>query len=289
MEDNFPENVLQKEFPGEGSSRIWDALWKKSLDRSRLPPCLFTRGKTRTLIEFWQRTYARDLLTLIKDKNYKDFIELGSGRGTTSMYLADAAYDQITLVDLSAEARELATLNFNRFQLTYKDFILADVRHTPLPGDSFDCIYNIGLLEHFTNPTEIFSEAYRLLRKEGLLFMVVFPDIKSKSSYLLRLLFNPFSYIKHLVKAESSGHDQMIRNKLSLEEYIGLGNDAGFVNFKGLYYNPYPKIIRDSWYENNVILPMYKSFSVLKFKNQQEFIYRTSKFFGNAYLLIAYK
>ena len=64
----------------------------------------------------------------------------------------------------------------------------------------FDCIYNIGLLEHFENPAPTMEEAFRLLKPGGLIFMPIVPAMPYRKSIFARLLFNPVSLVKKIVK-----------------------------------------------------------------------------------------
>lgn len=287
--DQGSGSTFQKDLPLEGSVKIWSALWTRIISKKISRECLFSDGPTRNIYEFWQRAYAKDLLKLIQNRNYNDFLELGAGRGTTSMYLSNAGIHQITLLDLSEEAKRLAYSNFEKFQLHFKDFVLADVRKTPFPDESFDCIYNIGLLEHFENPGEVLKEAFRLLRKEGLIFMPVFPDITSPHSFLLRLIFNPLSYIKRIFKTNTALEDSMIRTKRTLDSYEAICKKMGFRTVECLYYNPFPKIVRDGWYENYIILNLFKIIYKLRNIPPRKLQLRTNSFFGSAYLVIAYK
>lgn len=289
MGDQSNGNSVRKDLPLEGSVSTWSALWSIISSNQTSKECLFTRSRTRTIYEFWQRAYAKDLLNLIEKRTYNEFLELGAGRGTTSMYLNEAGYKQITLVDLSEEAKNLAYKNFKKFQLSYKDFVLADVRMTPFPDESFDCIYNIGLLEHFEKPEDVLREAFRLLRKKGLIFMPVFPDIWSLNSFLLRLIFNPLSYIKKLILTEDPSNEFMIRTRLTRSTYEEICKKSGFRTVDCLYYNPFPKIVRDGWYENFIVLNFYKLIYQLRNLRSQKLHFQTNSFFGSAYVLIAIK
>jgi ubiquinone/menaquinone biosynthesis C-methylase UbiE len=273
----------------DGSPEGWEAIWKNELPFYHNRSCLFTRTSTKTIYEFWQRGYANDLISEIESKNYNELLELGSGRGTTSMYLSDAGYTQISMIDLSEQAKQLAEMNFTKFGLRFKDFISADVRRTGLPSDSYDCIYNIGLLEHFNQPAEVLNESYRLLRPGGMIFMPIFPDRIAPSSYVIRLFLNPLSYIKRIFSIAKNQNSEMTRTNSNPKDYLEICLRSGFQKAECLHYNPYPKIVRDGWYENKVVLNLYKAFHFLKKKNKKKFEFRTSSFFASGYLLIAYK
>ena len=42
--------------------------------------------------------------------------------------------------------------------------VLGDASRLPFKSDSFDVVYSIGLIEHFTNPRPVLSEAMRVLK-----------------------------------------------------------------------------------------------------------------------------
>jgi len=83
---------------------------------------------------------------------------MGAGKGTTSMYLADAGYEDITMVDLSDAGFKLATENCRREGVTPPKMMIADCEKTGLKEETYDCIYNIGLLEHFEDPAPTLRE-----------------------------------------------------------------------------------------------------------------------------------
>ena len=91
------------------------------------------------------------------------------------MYIA-GRNDNVTLVDLSATALDLATENFRCAGLRAPATHQADAADTGLPTAAYDCVYNIGLLEHFEDPTPVLAESLRLLAPGGLLFMVIIPE-----------------------------------------------------------------------------------------------------------------
>ena len=90
------------------------------------------------------------------------------------------------------QAFKLAEQNFRREKLPVPKFVAADATNTGLPTDSFDCIYSIGLLEHFDNPQPLLAETLRLLKPGGLAFHVVVPTIPERRMLLSYALFAPW-------------------------------------------------------------------------------------------------
>lgn len=275
----------------KGSFEGWNEVWKSENDKAQINP-YFDRGEPKTINSFWQQGYARDLLNLIKDKGYTKFCELGSGRGTTSMYLSDAGYEDITMVDLADQGFEVAKISFPHYNLKAPKMVLANVENTGLDSESFDCIYNIGLLEHFEDPSLTLKEAYRLLKPGGMIFMPIVPTMPLRKTYLLRLFFNPISLVKIMLKPLFKGKTQessnILRTNYNEIFYKDICIKLGFSGIRCIPYNPYFLVNSNFAFSNNVVLPLYKSYYKL-FKYKGEIAFETPKPFCSCYLLIAYK
>ena len=237
----------------QGSHREWDDIWDKNMEggQKRAGFCQFTRDTPKTIFEFWQKCYFEDLTELIKGKNYERFLELGAGKGTTSMYLADAGYEDITMIDLSESGFELAGENFRQAGLSSPKMIVANCEDTQLEGEAYDCIYNIGLLEHFEDPAPTLRETYRLLRHGGMVFMPIVPTQPFSHSMRARLKYHPISIPKYYVKTllglnkkkQSAG---MVRTTHQADFYLKICKEIGFDNLKCIPYNPYWLVVSET-------------------------------------------
>jgi len=243
----------------QGSHKEWDDIWSKNTEGGQKKEvfCQFTRNTPKTMYEFWQKCYFEDLNYLIKDKNYTRFLELGAGKGTTSMYLSDAGYEDITMVDLSDSGFKLATENCNRKGVNPPKMIIADCENTGLPDEAYDCIYNIGLLEHFEDPTATLRETYRLLKSGGLVFMPIVPEQPFRHSISARLKYHPISIPKYYIKSilgmnkKIKEKNSMVRTDYNAEKYLTICRKIGFDNLKCIPYNPY-------WLVNSSGTPNYQ-------------------------------
>jgi 2-polyprenyl-3-methyl-5-hydroxy-6-metoxy-1,4-benzoquinol methylase len=289
MEDQ--KNKIQ-----EGSFQEWDKIWKDySKDSIEVKDInqLFTKSTPKTIYQFWQKCYFTDISKLIDGKNYKTFLELGSGRGTTSMYLCNAGYTDITMVDLSETAFKLASQNFKNSNLPVPKMVLANVENTGLPEGAFDCIYNIGLLEHFENPEATLKEAYRLLKPGGMIFMIVKPFIPFHKSLHYRILMNPLSIAKYLLlrilPSKKNSSKKMIRTVVPKSTYLDLANQLGYYNATCISYNPYWKINKSEWIENNITLNLYKLHYKLFKRRNNPVTLKTGSINEYCFLLVGYK
>ncbi len=279
-----------------GSFEGWDHAWDDFAVANDDKGQVFIRAaRPVAFYQFWQFHYAKDLFELIKERNYKSFLELGSGRGTTSMYLTQGGYSDITMVDLAKNAFVLAQQNYTREQLALPKMILGNVENTSLESDSYDCIYNIGLLEHFENPAPTLAEAYRLLREGGMIFMPIVPDMPYSKSIFQRIFLNPWSLVKKLVKTmigykeKATGNEEILRTQTDKAAYAKICAEIGYKNIQCIAYNPYWKLYDDeSWWLDNFMLPIYQKHLELT-KKEGKLSLQTSDAFELCYLLVAYK
>jgi ubiquinone/menaquinone biosynthesis C-methylase UbiE len=262
---------LEANDSAHGSAQEWDAIWKTVGDKGNLRSKVFTRSTPKTIFQFWQKCYFDDLLLTMQPQPDWAFLELASGRGTTSMYLASQGFRNITLLDLSETALEQAKKNFISENFPAPQTIVGNAEATGLPANSFDCIYNIGVLEHFEDPSAILAESLRLLKPGGKIFMPIVPAMPYSHSVLSRILFNPISLAKQIVKwllrrgASTNSGSTMVRTSTNAEEYQGGARKVGFSNAVCISYNPYWKLYSDgSRIEEFFIVPIYRRHYSLK-------------------------
>lgn len=144
--------------------KIWDQLWGEK--------------------EFseWDSSSQIIYETLIKeagDIRGKRILEAGSGTGRISLRLASEGAD-VTLLDFSEIAIEQSRTRFDNHGLK-ADFIIGDIMNmADIPDNSYDIVWNSGVLEHF-DKNQLFSsltEMKRILKTDGML-ITINPNAKS--------------------------------------------------------------------------------------------------------------
>lgn len=103
-------------------------------------------------------------------------LEAGSGSGALSAHLVQRGY-RTTLLDQSPVALELSRQVYERFDLK-GEFVTGDLFGMPFSDDEFDCVWNSGVLEHFSDEriVEGLMEMTRITRR---LVIVLVPNAAS--------------------------------------------------------------------------------------------------------------
>jgi SAM-dependent methyltransferase len=246
---------------------IWDSAWT-SLGEERVQ--LFTRGAPRTLYQFWHRCYAEDLWPLVEESAGSGrYLEVGSGRGTTSMYLASRGCD-VTLLDYTAHALQLAQRNFLHEGLPRPRVVQADVRATGLRQDSYDVVYSLGLLEHFDDPAPVLREMVRILKPGGWLYAVVIPQRPDGVKSLAYGIFAPWrlpiawapARLRRLAKRALRRSDAPeavpTRSAFAETDYRGILAGEPVTEVRCTAYNPYHEVYSRPAAERLVLVPAYR-------------------------------
>jgi len=279
-------------FSAQPDFELWDSAWS-SLPADGIQ--LFTRGTPHNIHAFRHRCYFEDLWPLIERSGGTGrYLEIGAGRGTTSMYLASRGCD-VTLLDYSPTGLAVARRNFVREGLPTPRTVVADARSTGLPAAEYDCVYSMGLLEHFDDPKPVLDEILRVLKPGGHLFTVVVPELPGSVRYLAYGLFAPWRLTPLLLPRPVTAWAKRVvgraeavrlpsRTEFDAQEYIRMLPQDRVTDVRWWYYSPYHEIYRSRVAERFILMPAYRLHRALR----RRFVYpsaRTSRAFAGAFLL----
>lgn len=131
------------------------------------------------------QAFLHILLEATGDPRGRTYCEVGCGSGTTSAMLAQLGA-RTSLVDIASKALEFARKHFEQLGLE-GTYYQQDALAMNLPDDSFDVVWNGGVIEHFYDPgkVQLIREMWRITRPGGRLFIAVpsqldFPFIVAK-------------------------------------------------------------------------------------------------------------
>lgn len=164
-----------KPYKPEISSSI-DAVaqtWKAHWQNSHLRPDASFRGR---LLRFWirrvggfssSRWILKKFLQLSGSVHGRTILDAGSGTGLNSLPLSARGAD-LTLLDISPEALSIAKAYFEEQGLK-ASFIQGSIFELPFPDESFDIVWNTGVIEHFEPEVrkKAVQEMLRVMKSSG--------------------------------------------------------------------------------------------------------------------------
>ncbi|MEW6527167.1 MAG: methyltransferase domain-containing protein [Spirochaetota bacterium] len=156
-------------------------------------------------------------------------VDLGSGRGTDVLRMADAVGSNgfVYGIDISsgmiAKSKELS----NKFGYTNVAFIQSDLETLPLPNNNCDVIISNCTINHVNNKQNVFNEIYRILKPGG---RCIISDIYSIGQV-------PLEY-----KNDPDAVAECWAGSIPKDEYLAIIAKAGFSDIEILEESePYPK------------------------------------------------
>ena len=229
----------------EGVRAFWDASpcqsdLSKAEDRRRY-------FEEISRIRFQRREWHIPIVASFDSFRGKDVLEIGCGIATDGLEFARNGANYIG-VDLTPNAIELAKERFGLFGIPGKFEVVNAEECLPFPDATFDHVYSFGVIHHSPIPERIVREIRRVLRKGGT-FTVMLYNRRSINYYVeimfLRKVFRwcllP-KFMPGLLAAISGfdhwkleGHREMLKKKISKEQWISMNTDGPFCPLARVY------------------------------------------------------
>ena len=145
-------------------------------------------------------TLAQELVFILIKNKAKKILDVGAGTGKLVKFLNYKGFEAIGVDSAKIAVKEYGVE-------------LAKADNLPFPNRSFDALTAISLIEHLTKTEakKFLNEAYRVLRPDGLIFIVT-PNYASPSRFIFgkkwfgfadpthKTFFTPWSLKKLLIK-----------------------------------------------------------------------------------------
>jgi ubiquinone/menaquinone biosynthesis C-methylase UbiE len=117
--------------------------------------------------QFWFRS-KKDLINILMNKiGRKNLKILNIGAGTGVDLEIMNRFGNIYIIDVNKKALDLIPSNL------YSEKKLCDATDLPYPNDFFDIVCSFDVFEHIKNDKKAVLEAHRVLKKGGLLLLMV--------------------------------------------------------------------------------------------------------------------
>jgi len=132
-----------------------------------------------------------------------EFLEIGCGGGADLAVFSEvASISNITAIDLGSNITNLAKKYKSKANI---NIFHGDALALEFEDNSFDVIYSFGIFHHTSDPIKCISEAKRVLRREGKLFLYLYgahEDLWFKRLGILleNLIMQVFKYLPYSIQ-----------------------------------------------------------------------------------------
>ena len=203
----------------------------------------------------------------------KDILDLGCGYGGLVSVLSEENSGMSVGIDLDYIALNSARIFINKKKSDKKKIylILGDAESLPFTSRKFDLIYMVATMEHLSNPSKVLKECYRVLRKNGAIYIRFAPYYAFNGAHLFDFIHIPWCHLffseKTLLKAWKKlsfkdpelaklnrtvdmQRDSLVGlNKITLKKFKSIVRESGFIvikyeekSFNRWYFRMFQKI-----------------------------------------------
>lgn len=277
----------------EGSKKGFKEKWVHISQREQK---FFAEGAPKSQNEWIFRERYRFIERRLRvDQRSLLCLEVGAGRGTTSLYLVKAGHRSI-LLDSSATALEMSRSNFESEEMP-ANFVKSFAENMGIRTSSVDVVVTLGLLEHFEDIYSPLVEMARVLKPGGLLFSLNIPT----KPFSANLLAWPYNYVliqaRRLIRFRDSfsrwrsgNFNRVYRNSLKPGAYRKAALAAGFREVSCVATNPVPSFQPVPHWVDRQLVRFYDGISLFrKFILMKEEPFVTSFLWGRDHFIIARK
>lgn len=157
---------------------VYDRRWAKSSGTK--DEDILALHNPRTQVSFFYYHYNRFITSQLKrhlgDLKGKRLLELGCGRGTSSIYQAVTNGLEVVPTDYSEGAVAIANRNMGKYGVPGQA-VQADIFNLPFPSGSFDVVISLGVMEHIERAADAYREMHRMLRPGGVMISMNVPEM----------------------------------------------------------------------------------------------------------------
>lgn len=202
----------------------WDTYWNEKKKTTNILYDL--------IAEFYRKFIIRPLLNHFVKRHFpKDANVLHAGCGSGQVDADVRKYIKITALDISVPALQI----YNRENRRTARLLHGSIFSIPAADGSYDGIYNLGVMEHFTQEEidKILREFHRVVKKDGKILLFWPPEFGSSVIFLKFVHF----MLNKVMKKNMKLHPDEISRVQSKKSVLETVNKAGFET-KQYYFGP---------------------------------------------------
>lgn len=157
------------------------------------------------------------------DEMFKDkvVLDIGCGAAGKTIYYATKGVKKIVGVEILGKYKKEAENLAEKYGMENKfEFVSADAANTPFEDETFDTIIMNDAMEHVDEPEKVLKECYRILKKNGKLYLNFPPYNHPYGAHLSDAIGMPWVHVffsektlintyKELVKDLPDGNDRI--------------------------------------------------------------------------------
>jgi|SRR3989344_6528395 len=192
----------------------WDIYWKNKKTSKK--------SSYDFIASFYRKHIIINILNYFIKKHFKkgdEVLHAGCGSGEVDFELVN--YLNVTALDISTNALEI-------YKKIHPNSIIihGSIFNLPFNKDTFDGIYNLGVMEHFTETeiNEILKEFHRVLKKDGKIALFWPPVFGLTVNFLDTIHF----ILNKILRKNIKLHPEEISRIKSMEHAKAILNKSGF-------------------------------------------------------------
>lgn len=149
------------------------------------------------------------------DEMFKDkvVLDIGCGAGGKTIYYASKGVKRIVGVEILGKYKEEAEKLAEKYGMEEKfEFVCADASKTPFEDETFDTIIMNDAMEHVDEPERVLDECYRILKKNGRLYLNFPPYNHPYGAHLSDAIGMPWVHVFFSEKTLIETYKELVKN-----------------------------------------------------------------------------
>ncbi len=207
----------------------------------------------------------------------KDVLDIGCGAGGKTVFYASQNVKSITGIEILSKYKNEAESLAKKYNVNDKfKFVSADASVMPFENESFDTIIMNDAMEHVDEPEKVLEECFRVLKKDGKLYLNFPPYNHPYGAHLSDAIGIPWVHVLFSEKTLINTYKELVKNlpdgKDRIEFRIDKRDDGTeyFSYINKMSIKRYQKILNNSkftveYYKEEPLRNLFKHLAKLPF------------------------